>query len=161
MLKHNIIQFYSKINKCTSTSNPLQSANGRSLRSSWRLHASNFIWHKVGYILRSDAHTGADAAAAAAAQSNRQAHLGWPLPSTAHVASYAHCTRAHTAVPVGRLELSVSSRRISLPFSIIRADLFESNWKYFKIFVNVWNNINKHFNILIYYQYQLHAVSRT
>lgn len=87
------------------------------------------MWHRVGYILKSDAQTGAeaDAAAAAAAQSNKQAHLGWPFKSTAQVASYAHCTRAHTAVPVaGTLELSVSSSgRISLLLSNNFADLLE------------------------------------
>lgn len=59
------------------TSNPLQRGSGRSLKSSCRRHASSFIWHSVGYRRRSDAQTGLDdvAAAAAAAQSKRQAHL--------------------------------------------------------------------------------------
>lgn len=86
------------------------------------------MWHKVGYILRSEAQTGADAAAAAAAQSNRQAHLGCPFPSTAQVASYAHCTLAQTAVPVaGSVDASTSSAvRMSLAWSIILADLFNA-----------------------------------
>jgi hypothetical protein len=55
-------------------------------------------------------------------------NLGCPLASTAQVASYAHCTLAHTAVLApGSLELSVSSPiRISL-LSRIFADLFVPN----------------------------------
>lgn len=86
------------------------------------------MWHNVGYRRKSEAQTGADeaAAAAAAAQSNKQAQRGCPLASTAQVASYAHCTLAHIAVPApGSLELSMTSsdERISLLKSTILEDL--------------------------------------
>lgn len=73
---------------------PSHSSSGLSLSSTWRWHPSLFMRHSLGYILRSEAHTGLWGTLV---QSRRHEQRGRPSSSTVHVEPYSHVMEAHTS----------------------------------------------------------------
>lgn len=73
---------------------PSHSSRGRSLSSTCRWHPSLIMRHSLGYILRSEAHTGLWGTLV---QSSRHEQRGRPSLSTVHVDPYSHVIPEHTS----------------------------------------------------------------